>query len=189
MAEQYKKFWHKSLWIAIGVFCIRCLFAKVLFNSAFSAYDLYGYAGETVGFSALLMLLYEKYIWKWKYNPFESMPVLAESYSGYLKSSYDNKERSIKLKIKQSLLSVSVIMETNESDSNSISASIDKIQNVWQLTYTYLNVPNAEVRERSEIHYGTAFLSIENPMLIKGHYYTDRKTTGDIQLKADRKGR
>lgn len=75
-----------------------------------------------------------------------------------------------------------MIFTTEESKSSSISASIDKIQDEWQLIYFYLNVPQAKVRDRSSIHYGTALLSIENPEKLQGQYFTDRKTTGDMKF-------
>jgi hypothetical protein len=75
-----------------------------------------------------------------------------------------------------------VVFITGESKSKSISASIDKIQDEWQLTYCYLNVPQANVRDRSAIHYGTALLCVENPEEIQGQYFTDRKTTGDLKF-------
>mgnify|MGYP004572869597 FL=1 len=86
--------------------------------------------------------------------------------------------------IKQSLLSVVVILKTDESKSKSLSASIDEILGEIQLTYCYLNTPKSAYRDRSEIHYGTATLSISNPKEIDGQYYTDRKTIGDMHFIA-----
>lgn len=182
MTEQYKKYTLKSIWVAIFAFCIRCLLSKTKIIGEFSAYDVYGYAGEAIAFATIVMILYEKYIWR--FNLFEKTPVLMKSYTGTLKSTYDGVERAAKLTIKQTLLSVSVIMETGESKSKAVSAAIENIQDEWQLTYTYLNVPDANVRDRSAIHYGTALLSIEDPVLIKGQYFTDRKTIGDMKFEA-----
>lgn len=184
MPEQYKKFTQKSIWFAIIIFCIRCILSQTKIISEFSIYDLYGYAGEAIAFTAIAMFLYEKYIWK--YVPFEQTPVLKRKYVGTLKSTYDGRERRTTLTIKQSLLSVVVVMETEESKSKSISASIDNILDEWQLTYTYLNIPDANVRDRSAIHYGTALLSLDNPQIIKGQYFTDRKTSGDIKVEEAR---
>lgn len=47
-----------------------------------------------------------------------------------------------------------------------------------------LNTPKAEVRHRSEIHYGTAMLYVDNPKVLKGQYFTDRKSTGDMVFNA-----
>lgn len=59
---------------------------------------------------------------------------------------------------------------------------MDKVLDEWQLTYCYLNVPQANVRERSAMHYGTAMLCVENPEELKGQYFSDRKTTGDMKF-------
>ena len=100
-------------------------------------------------------------------------------------STYDWIEREATLEIKQTLLSVNVVFITGESRSKSILSSIEKIEDEWQLTYCYLNVPKAKVRDRSAIHYGTALLCIENPEEIHGQYYTDRKTTGDMTFSPE----
>lgn len=48
--------------------------------------------------------------------------------------------------------------------------------------YHYLNTPQSKYRDRSEVHYGTAVLTIIDGTMLKGRYYTDRKTNGDIEL-------
>ncbi len=126
------------------------------------------------------MIFYEKKLWK--YDPFVKIPRLHKEYEGVFISSYDSKERKVTMTIKQSLLSVEVILKTDESKSKSLSASIDNILGESQLTYSYLNTPNASVRERSAIHYGTAMLCVDNPDMIEGTYFSDRKTTGDMIL-------
>lgn len=183
MTENYNKFTSKSIWFTIAMFCLRCFFSGNEIITNFSLYDLYGYAGEAIAFSAAVMLAYEKFLWR--YNPFEKTPVLKKKYKGTLLSTYDGVERETILEVKQTLLSINVVLITGESRSRSISSSIEKIQDEWQLTYCYLNVPNANVRNRSTIHYGTALLCIENPEEIQGQYFTDRKTTGDMKFQPE----
>lgn len=180
MNEQYKKLINKTVWIAIFLFFIRCLLSFQGLINNFSVYDIFGYAGEAIGITAIIISLYER--WLWKYSPFEDIPVLKRSYNGKLISTYDNKERTAKIEIKQTLLSVHITLISDESKSKSISASIDDVLGEKQLTYCYLNTPQANVRKRSEIHYGTAMLCIENPDTLNGQYFTDRKTTGDMQF-------
>lgn len=182
MNEQYKSFLTKTMWVAICIFAIRCFASRgdLLVNP--SVYTLYGFAGEAIGLTAFLMLLYER--WFWRYNPCEKTPALKKSYTGILKSSYDGKEREASLEIKQTLLSVRVTLTSGESKSNSLSASIDEIHGEKQLTYCYLNTPKSEFRYRSEVHYGTAMLCVDNPNKLTGQYYTDRKTIGDMEFTA-----
>ena len=122
--------------------------------------------------------LYEKSLWR--INPFEKTPKLAKRYSGTLKSDYDKSERRVTLEIRQTLTLIHITLITDESKSRSLSASIDEILGEAQLTYCYLNTPKSEYRERSEIHYGTATLSITGSKTLEGQYYTDRKTRGDM---------
>lgn len=144
----------------------------------FSFAVLLGYASDAIGITVIFTALYEKVLWR--FNPFEDTPKLAAHYHGILRSSYDNIERSATLNIKQTLLSVHVILLTEESKSTSLSTSIDIFFGEPRLTYCYLNVPTSKHREHSEMHFGTATLFISNPRKIEGQYYTDRKTVGDM---------
>ena len=181
--NQQKKITSICVWIAIILFVLRCIISWESILEGVSAYDLFGYAGEAISAAVILSGLYEKFLWR--LNPFESTPKLKKRYVGKLKSGYDHIERDASLEIKQTLLSVHVTLATNESKSKSLSASIDDILGEMQLTYCYLNTPKSEYRDRSEIHYGTATLTIANPQILEGQYYTDRKTNGDMLFTAE----
>ncbi len=180
MQTQYKKFLTQALWVAIVVVAIRCLISwdDIIANP--NAYDLYGYASEAVAVTGLLMMMYEKWLWRW--IPLKSVPALKKKYTGILKSSYDDCEHNATIEIKQTLLYVRVTVITKESKSQSLSASIIEEHGEKQLVYTYLNIPKSEFRHRSEIQYGTAVLCIDNPKELIGRYYTDRKTIGDMKF-------
>lgn len=182
MSNQQKKLINICVWCAVALFTVRCLLSWKSILKGVSVYDLYGYAGEAIGIAVLLAGIYEKVLWR--INPFESTPKLLKQYTGTFKSSYDQVERGASLEIRQTLLSVHVTLISDESKSKSLSASIDEILGEVQLTYCYLNTPKSEYRDRSEIHYGTATLSISNPKEIDGQYYTDRKTIGDMHFVA-----
>lgn len=180
MQTQYKKFFTLSLWMAIVFVALRCLISwdEIVTNP--NAYDLYGYASEAVAFTVFCMMVYEKWVWRW--IPFKSVPSLKKAYTGTFKSSFDDCEHAATIEIKQTLLSVHVTVTTEESKSQSLSASIIEDHGEKQLVYTYLNVPKSEFRHRSEIQYGTAVLCVDNPEELTGWYYTDRKTIGDMQF-------
>ena len=173
----------KAIYLAIILFCLRCLISWNSIISSFSLYNIWGYIGEAIGITTIIMALYEK--WLWRLNKFEDLPLLKKKYNGKLKSSYDKIERDAQLVINQTLLSIHVILISNESKSKSISASIDDILGEKQLTYCYLNTPKVEFRNRSEIHYGTAMLSIANSDILIGQYFTDRCTRGDMEFIAE----
>lgn len=183
MNDSQKKIISICVWLTIVLFSVRCVISWARVINGIALYDVYGYAGEAVSAGVVLTGLYEKYLWR--INPFESTPKLAKKYRGYFKSSYDQKERKAILEIHQTLLSVQVTLISGESKSNSIAASINEIFGEKQLIYCYLNTPKSEYRYRSEIHYGTANLTISSFRELKGHYYTDRKTVGDMYFKAD----
>ena len=182
MKNLFSSFLIKFIWLTIILFVLRCGLSWKEIMENISFYNLYGFAGEAIGLAAIVMTVYER--WLWRFMPFESVPVLAKAYTGTLKSSCDNIERKATLKVSQTLLSIHVTLISNESKSQSLSASIDEIHGEKQLTYCYLNTPKSKVRHRSEIHYGTAMLCVENPKRLTGQYYTNRKTIGDMFFTA-----
>ena len=182
MNNLQKKVINICVWISIIIFSLRCIISWTKALNGTTIYDIYGYAGEAISIGVIITGVYEKFLWK--FNPFESTPKLFKNYKGYIKSSYDGKTREASLEIHQTLLSVYVILITGESKSKSISASINEILGENQLTYCYLNTPKSEFRQKSEIHYGTATLSISKPQKLDGQYYTDRKTIGDMYFEA-----
>lgn len=182
MNNKFTSLIKKSSWILIIAFCLRCGFSwKTLINNV-SMYIIFGYAGEAISITTLFILAYEKYLWR--FNPLESTPVLYKSYTGYFISNYDNIKRDCKLSVKQTLLSTKIIFLSSESKSKSISSSIDVVLGENILTYCYINTPEAQFRDRSEIHYGTAMLCVDDTKEICGEYFTDRKTIGDMRFKA-----
>lgn len=124
--------------------------------------------------------IYSKYIWK--INPFEKTPKVYGNYSVTFISNHDKKKRKMDISIEQTLFKTKIKIITKESNSISLVANIKKINDEWNLIYTYENTPNILERNHSDIHYGTCILSIENNKIIGGYYYTDRNTSGDIKF-------
>ena len=158
MKDGVEKFIKSTVWVAIIFFGLRCGVSWKSIVENISIYDLFGYAGEAVGLATVIMAAYER--WLWRINPFETTPALKKIYTGKIVSSYDNIERPIESYIKQSLLSVQITMVSAESRSNSLSASVTGINGENSLIYHYLNTPQSKYRDRSEVHYGTAVLTI-----------------------------
>lgn len=185
MKNQFDSLIKKAMRIAILLFVIRCFISADEISHDISAYTILGYAGEAIGVAALIMIIYEK--WLWIVDPFVKIPYIAGDYKGIIKSGHDEKIRSASLAIKQSLLSVEVEMKTCESTSRSVTGGIEDVLNRPELIYSYLNEPNADVRDRSAIHYGTATFLLDKKGLLKGRYYTDRNTTGDMEFNKVKK--
>ena len=170
-----------GMWTAIALFVIRCLFSFSSLVEGFPLYTLFGYSGEAIGTAAILVWIYEKWLWRWL--SFGTIPVLNAHYEGTMKSSYDGKIRDVSLFVKQTFLGITITFKTGKSKSTSVSASFENINGEKRLVYTYFNTPHSEHRERSPLHIGTALLSVENIDELTGEYFTDRNTTGDLMLK------
>lgn len=196
MTEAIKKLMKMSKWIAIGIFVFRCwigwkdIFTPINNQLLFKhVYTLFGYAGEAIGITTIIIVCFNKWLWRWK--PFKfltgGMPVLAKQYKGKIRFKNEKgleEERRSKISIYQTFLKVVVKYETNESSSNSIVADIIRENDSKKLIYTYCNIPRAELQDKSEIHYGTVMLDIDNPEHIKGNYYTTRRTKGSMDFLA-----
>ena len=185
MENKYGKLIKIAMWTAILLFVVRCVISWSSITAGVTAYELFGYAGEAIGLAVVLTALYERKLWR--YNPWDTTPKLHAKYVGQFTSTYDSIVREGTLDIKQTLSTVSVIFTTKESKSRSLSASIDDILGEKQLTYCYINQPKSEFRNRSEIHYGTAMLTISENGRLEGQYYTDRQTQGDMVFVAEKK--
>lgn len=137
--------------------------------------------------------------WGWKWKIFQDwlvpFPVLEGTWQGTFKSTWINPETNaalgespMVLVIKQTFTNVccTIHTHTQESSSQSYAASflLDEESDARKLVYAYTNRPKAGVRHRSAVHDGTALLRvIDNPKrMLEGEYWTNRKTTGDIQL-------
>lgn len=196
MSDSAKKFMNISVRVTIVLFVIRCLIDSSGIASAINqreylncSYSIYGYAGEAIVATAIFMAVFNK--WLWKKKPFYlltgELPVLAKHYKGTITFVWNNnveQTRNSEIWIDQTFLNVSVKLGTNESTSNSVTASIERVNNEQQLIYTYLNTPRAELQDRSAIHYGTAMLCVNDSKKLAGNYYTSRLTRGSMIFQA-----
>lgn len=178
MGDNTTKFLTKCLWVAIALFAIRCLITKPT-----SFYDCYGFAGEVIAVTLILMSLYER--WLWQYSPLEKIPKIKGEYLGYIEYSYngyfDKKEAIIK--ISQSLLSTNVKIATDEITSNTIASNIVYENGEYVLYYTYITNPKSKYSKENPIQYGTCRVTNKNKSELQGTYWTTRQTIGDIYLR------
>lgn len=171
MRETLKDYGKYIIGIALIVYFIVSLIFKE--NKFWDNLDL------TTTITLIISVLYSQIFWR--YNPLEKTPKIYGEYEAQFISTYDKSIRKMNFEIKQDLLSTRIYMTTKESQSESITSSLKKKQDNWQLIYSYENVPNSIERDHSEIHFGTCILNIINNKITSGCYYTDRKTTGDIK--------
>jgi hypothetical protein len=94
-------------------------------------------------------------------------------------------DRDVFLVVRQRFWHVSIRLLTKESASGSMLANFTTAADeVHQLVYVYTNTPRSEVRHRSELHYGAVVLGAPRDATegLEGHYFTDRKTRGEMRF-------
>lgn len=148
----------------------------------------------TVTIVTFICTLFISWAWKWKIfqNWLVPFPCLSGKWLGSINSTYnvDDNPIPVEVTIKHHFFNIQIKIKTNESSSISTCGSfdIDEDRGLRQLIYSYQNNPKANVRSRSEIHYGTTRLEIsDDTQVLEGEYWTSRKTTGDIKLIKQKK--
>lgn len=144
----------------------------------------------TITINLVIWLGFIKWAWKWKifYPWLVPFPNLSGEWKGHIKSNRKEKNSILTdISITQTFFHIQIKVKTSESSSYSIASSfdIDKDRGLQQLFYSYLNTPRSGVRNRSEIHYGSARLNFNGFKVneIEGEYWTTRETTGEIKIR------
>ena len=174
--------------LSISLFIAISFFRNHLFINKISV--IWGDITTTVTAVTIICTLFVTWAWKWKIFqgwlvPF---PCLSGIWEGNIHTKYlsENKTIPITVTIKHHFFNIQIKIRTNESSSISTCGSfdIDEDRGLKQLIYTYQNNPKATIRDKSEIHYGTARLEInDDAQSLEGEYWTSRKTTGDINVQ------
>ncbi len=133
---------------------------------------------------------FKTWLWQWKFFRaifFIRTPNIQGSYSGIIKSSYDNfkSEKEVDIKILQSWDRIVINQKTESSHSFSQSCSISiNDQDIPTISYLYLNEPKFGSIKSMEIHYGMCMLYIGNERL-DGDFFTGRgrQTFGTIETE------
>jgi hypothetical protein len=185
-------------------------FALVIFTAyiiCFSALALHEgkspadlWAMVKIGYHSIPLVLvlvgfFVGYAWKWRVFrgwlvPF---PDLNGTWQGMLQSTWIDPQTQqriapipIIVTIRQTFIHLSCVVRTAESSSHSFIADfwLDAANQVRKLSYSYQNQPKPTVVNRSPPHSGTAlFEIIGTPVTkLKGTYWTERKTTGEMEL-------
>lgn len=160
-------------------------------------YDTLSAAGTIAAATWVLWGVFKRWLWKlpllqgWLVK----IPNLNGTWAGEIQSTWKNPETDIGIPpisatatITQTLTTITVDFRTGEMQSQSVVADIscDSHRRVAEIKYIYQSEPDATVRIRSEMHYGSAKLGVKDvngEVRLRGDYWTDRKTTGTINLK------
>lgn len=97
--------------------------------------------------------------------------------------------KPVYLVVRQTASRVIVKLLTNESRSSSAIASVSVVDDSCMLAYLYLNKPDMRVEHRSRIHHGSTVLDVSGkpPRSLKGRYWTDRDSKGELEFAEHRK--
>jgi hypothetical protein len=95
-----------------------------------------------------------------------------------------DEERQIKQFIYSYVSRPKISLQEMRSGSYGEEFQIDEERQIKQFIYSYVSRPKISLQERSNIHHGTVlFEVIESPkMKLKGGYWTDRKTIGEMEF-------
>jgi hypothetical protein len=177
--------------IAIGVAAFVWFLIALLTGESLQAVALrtVSLAGTAV---TIVFLLYDRFMWKWKLvRRFTKKPDVSGTWRGKLVSDYVREDGTnvppirVVIRFKQTNSQIVVTMFTNESQSISEQAQLIKGEDDrWRFSWVYRNTPRQRVQERSGSHRGSCdlHLSGRHGEVLSGQYFTERKTTGEIQL-------
>jgi hypothetical protein len=120
-------------------------------------------------------------------------PDLTGAWAGKLESTWKNPATgqgvapiAVTLWIRQGLFSIKLCTGESTSYSTRCLLEADQEAGRFRFWYSYDNNPRAQYRHRSARHEGVAWLELDidtDPERLVGCYYTDRKTTGDIDVR------
>ncbi len=178
MSENYQKYLKPIIFLASAI-----AFIQYLVVQSTGVEDIWSYISNSVVVVSAISFLYVE--WGWRLNPFEKLPKLKKQYKGTLKYNYKNKpgEKPIELKIKQTLFSIRVTSKTDINKSSTIIGNIVIENDEYVLYYSYRTSPDLAIKN-NPIQHGTCRIILDDIHELKGCYWTDRNTTGDMFLKA-----
>jgi SMODS-associating 2TM, beta-strand rich effector domain len=146
----------------------------------------------------LLGIAFELWLWKlpFLHGWFVRRPVIDGTWRAELRSNWKDAGGGTippiqgYMIVRQTLLNLSLRLLTAESRSVLVGTEIVcSADGLYCVSGVYRNEPHYQNRGRSPIHYGAVWLQvIEKPtQKLEGHYWTDRKTAGELRLTDRRK--
>lgn len=139
-----------------------------------------------------LTFLYDRFMWAWVPEKLGGAPDLRGTWRARLLSNWIDPAAGTRadaieayVVIGQTASSIVVTMLTKESRSATLLARLDGKDGGTEVVGVYRNETQANVRGRSPIHFGGLRLHVGGPpsTTLGGTYWTDRATTGDLDLE------
>lgn len=143
---------------------------------------------------AVFLLVFDKWVWAWPLvRLVAKRPDLRGTWKAELRSSWRDPDTKAPEKpilayvvVRQTASSVHVRLMTQDSRSISVAASLlPEADGAYVLSSIYRNEPRLSKRRESPIHHGGLVLRLSGApaQRMSGHYWTDRKSDGEIDLK------
>jgi SMODS-associating 2TM, beta-strand rich effector domain len=138
--------------------------------------------------------LFDRVLWKWRPlgKLLQAVPNVSGTWKGIIQSSWIDPKKGRDLppieayfSIHQTAYSFRLKTMTKEGASETVGSEVVKTRHgEHRVTAIYANEPEIAIRKRSPIHYGAVLLGIsENAKELKGTYWTDRSTAGEMILR------
>lgn len=179
---------------AIGAVSVPCayFFSKWLRSSGLDALWYIDYP-SVLGIFALLFGAFELVLWRaFRWARVLSTPVLVGTWDVIRRSSHDQFQSKWTgtVTIRQTWTRVAITLQTANSASRSLSASVFGYGHLTEVSYEYLNEPNAASAKTMQAHRGVARLRLEAPDKLVGDYFSGRGRGeyGELELKRRKSG-
>ena len=148
-----------------------------------------------VGAVGILLLLFDKWLWKFPiiHPIFVPFPDISGTWRGQITSLWKDETTGKQippidafLVVHQTYSSLNLRMITKESRSDLLSGKIiPNRSGPHKIAGIFENIPNIMVRDRSPIHYGGILLEFHKGILpvLEGEYWTDRDSKGYLKFE------
>lgn len=151
--------------------------------------------GFAVSATVIAITLFDRWAWKRHFLQgwFVKRPILAGDWTFVIYSLWTDPKSNTrpepiksKVKIRQTYTKLHLRLKTPESTGDFIASIIvAKDDGTYQVLGIYRNQPKISVQDRSRTHLGAMVLDVVgdpfSPSELKGHYWTDRGTRGEIR--------
>lgn len=158
-------------------------------------FNVFGATGTTITIVYFVIVLFDKFGWHLKIfrNWLVHRPDLRGSWKATLHSEWENPDTGDRIEpieayvvIRQTLFGLVMRLYTSKSKSVSLTYSIkEEPDGLFELSLVYRNTPKIEYQGvESEMHHGSLLVDVNSdvPKRLVGHYWTDRRTRGTIEL-------
>ncbi len=138
----------------------------------------------------ILTWFYNDVAWKWKcFKALHGIPDLSGEWEGNLKSSFNDKEIPMEMKVKQTWSKISIqtdFTKTNSLSSSNVAAIYVDGSKGTQIFFGYSN-DSYDISSKMQTHAGYNILTLLNDNKIKARYFNDRQNP-DPKIKGGNKG-